>query len=178
MKIISLSKNDQHQFSKQPCASLEFVEAHGIKGDAHCGKTVQHLSHVKKDPTQPNLRQVHIIHRELLDELKKQGFKVEAGSLGENVLTQGIDLLSLPKNTRLQLGNQVILKVTGLRNPCSQLDKYQQGLMKAVLDKDRDGNIIRKSGIMAVVEKGGTVFVNDPIEVRLPDLPHETLDKV
>jgi len=178
MKIISLSKNAAHQFSKHNCDSLVFVEGYGIRGDAHYGKTVQHLSRVKKDPTQPNLRQVHIIHSELLKELRAQGFNVSAGSLGENVLTQGIDLLSLPKNTHLKLGNEVILRVTGLRNPCAQLDNYQQGLMKAVLDKDQNGNIIRKSGVMAVVEQGGTVFVNDTIEVMLPEKPYILLEKV
>ena len=178
MKVISLSKSDKHQFSKQNCNCLNFIEGQGIEGDAHCGKTVQHLSHVKKDPTRANLRQVHLIHAELLAELTEQGFKVGAGSLGENVLTQGIDLLSLPKNTRLRLGDEVILIVTGLRNPCSQLDNYQQGLSKAVLDKDKDGNIIRKSGIMAVVEKGGTVFINDSIEIQLPNDPHEVLERI
>jgi len=178
MKVISLSKNDKHQFSKRNCGSLFFIEGLGIEGDAHCGKTVQHLSRIKKNPTQPNLRQVHIIHCELLAELREQGFKVEAGSLGENILTQGIDVLSLPKNTRLKLGKEVILKVTGLRNPCSQLDNYQQGLTKAVLDKDKHGNLIRKAGIMATVEKGGTVFVNDSIEVKLPNEPHEALECV
>lgn len=178
MKVQSLSFDSQHQFSKKTSSSLIFIAGLGIKGDAHNGKTVQHLSRVKADPTQPNLRQVHLIHSELLTELQAKGFKVEAGALGENVLTQGIDLLSLPKETLLYLGEKVVLQVTGLRNPCAQLDNYQKGLTKAVLDKDDSGNLIRKAGIMAVVLKGGTVQLDDAIKIELPEIPHQKLERV
>ena len=178
MKVQSLSFDSQHQFSKKTCLSLIFIAGLGIEGDAHNGKTVQHLSRVKADPTQPNLRQVHLIHSELLIELQAKGFKVEAGTLGENVLTQGIDLLSLPKDTLLYLGEKVVLQVTGLRNPCAQLDNYQKGLTKAVLDKDESGNLIRKAGIMAVVLKGGTVQLDDAIKIELPEIPHQKLERV
>ncbi len=117
------------------CNCLLFLEGLGIEGDAHCGETVKHRSRAKVDPTQPNLRQVHLIHSELLSELRLQGFSVDAGTMGENILTQGIDLLSLPKNTLLKMGNDVVLKVTGLRNPCVQLDSYQKGLTQAVLSQ-------------------------------------------
>ncbi len=160
------------------CNSLLFLEGLGIEGDAHCGETVKHRSRAKVDPTQPNLRQVHLIHSELLSELRLQGFSADAGTMGENILTQGIDLLSLPKNTLLKMGNDVVLKVTGLRNPCVQLDSYQKGLTQAVLSKDSKGNLILKAGIMAVVVNGGTVKLNDLINLELPNSPHEKLKRV
>ena len=178
MKVQSLSFDSQHQFSKKPCNVLSFISGLGIEGDAHNGKTVQHLSRVKADPSQPNLRQVHLIHSELLIELQAKGFNVTAGSLGENVLTQGIDLLSLPKDTLLHLGEKVVLQVTGLRNPCAQLDNYQKGLTKAVLDKDESGSLIRKAGIMAIVLKGGSVQLDDAIKVELPEKPYQKLERV
>lgn len=178
MKVVSLSKDQEHRFSKQSCDSLRFLEGLGIEGDAHCGVTVKHRSRVKADPTQPNLRQVHLVHSELLSELKAQGFKVDPGTIGENVLTEGIDLLSLPKNTLLEIGAAVVLRVTGLRNPCAQLDNYQAGLTQAVLEVESNGNIVRKAGIMAVVVKGGTVHLNDLITFRLPRKPYEKLERV
>lgn len=95
--VISVSKSDEHTFSKQVLHSITLIAGDGVEGDAHCGKTVQHRSRVKADPTQPNLRQVHLIHSELFEELKEQGFDVAAADLGENITTRGIDLLSLPK---------------------------------------------------------------------------------
>lgn len=178
MKVVSLSKDQDHRFSKQTCDSLIFLEGLGIEGDAHCGATVKHRSRVKADPLQPNLRQVHLIHSELLSELKAQGFKVEAGTIGENILTEGIDLLSLPKNAQLEIGNEVVLRVTGLRNPCVQLDSYQKGLTQAVLGRDFNGNLVRKAGIMAVVVRGGTVYLDDMIGIKLPNEPYEKLERV
>lgn len=178
MKVVSLSKDHEHRFSKQSCDSLIFLEGLGIEGDAHCGVTVKHRSRVKADPTLPNLRQVHLLHSELLSELSAQGFKVEAGTIGENVLTEGIDLLSLPKNALLELGADVVLRVTGLRNPCVQLDNYQKGLTQAVLGVDSNGDVLRKAGIMTVVVKGGTVHLSDLITVKLPRKPYEKLERV
>ncbi|MEH6443605.1 MAG: MOSC domain-containing protein [Oceanospirillaceae bacterium] len=178
MKVVSLSKDKEHQFSKKVHESLNFLKELGVEGDAHCGKTVKHRSRVKVDPTQPNLRQVHLIHSELILELRNKGFEVLAGTIGENVMTEGLDLLSLPKNTILKLGINVVLKVTGLRNPCPQLDNYQKGLTKAVLDKSAAGKLIRKAGIMATVVEGGVVNVEDPITVEFPSKPYVPLDKV
>ena len=178
MKVVSLSKDSEHQFSKETCESLIFLKGHGIEGDAHCGVTVKHRSRVKADPTQPNLRQVHLVHSELISELKISGFNVDAGTIGENVLTEGVDLLSLPRDTLISLGSQVVLKVTGLRNPCAQLDNYQSGLTKAVLDRDKDGNLVRKAGIMAVVKEGGIVKVGDSISLKIPPEPHIALERV
>lgn len=178
MKVISLSKDQEHRFSKQICGSLDFIEGLGIDGDAHCGATVKHRSRVKIDPLQPNLRQVHLVQAELLSELRAKGFIVEAGTIGENILTQGVDLLSLPKNTHIELGDEVVLRITGLRNPCAQLDAYQEGLTQVVLARDADGNLLLKAGVMAVVVKGGTAHVNDPIRIRLPREPYEKLERV
>ena len=150
----------------------------GVEGDAHMGEKVKHRSRVAKDPNQPNLRQVHLIHAELFEELAKKGFQVSNGQMGENITTYGIDLLSLPKDSILYIGSSAKVQVTGLRNPCKQIDSIQNGLMQAVLDKDESGNLIRKSGIMGIVLEGGAVKPNDEITVVLPSEPHIKLDRV
>jgi MOSC domain-containing protein YiiM len=164
--------------SKPAQPSIKLLAGLGVEGDAHNGVTVKHRSRVKADPTQPNLRQVHLIHSELHDKLREQGFDVQPGQMGENITTKGIDLLDLPKETKLHLGAEAIIEITGLRNPCVQLDGIQQGLMKAVLDKDAEGNLIRKAGIMAIVIKGGDVFPNDPIKIEMPEGDPIPLQKV
>ncbi|HEX9414176.1 MAG TPA: MOSC domain-containing protein, partial [Ktedonobacterales bacterium] len=150
----------------------------GVEGDAHLGETVKHRSRVARDPTQPNRRQVHLIHAELHDELRAVGFVVSAGQMGENVTTRGVDLLDLPSGTRVHLGNTAVVEVTGLRNPCVQLDRFQSGLMAAVLGRDEDGRLIRKAGVMAIVLVGGEVRPGDPIIVELPPEPHRSLEVV
>lgn len=176
--IVSLSKDGLHRFSKIVCNSIELVEGLGVVGDAHYGKTVKHRSRVKADPSQPNLRQVHLLHSELFSELKDKGFNIEPGALGENILTQGIDILSLPKNALLIIGEKVRLRITGLRNPCQQLNHYQKGLMEACLEHVENNKLIRKVGIMAVVEKGGVIRVNDSIAIMYPPEPHGSLERV
>lgn len=150
----------------------------GVEGDTHMGEKVQHRSRVAKDPNQPNLRQVHLIHAELHDELNAGGFNVSAGQMGENITTRGVDLLGLPTGARLHLGSTAIVEVTGLRNPCYQLDDSQEGLMKAVLDKDEQGNLIRKAGVMGIILTGGEVRAGDSIRVELPPEPHQPLQPV
>jgi MOSC domain-containing protein YiiM len=158
--------------------SIRLLQGLGVEGDAHAGTTVKHRHRVKLDPTQPNLRQVHLIHAELHDDLRTQGFDVIAGAMGENVTTRGIDLLALPTGTRLHLGSEAIVEVTGLRNPCSQLNGVCDGLMAATLDKDAEGNLIRKAGIMGIVLTGGDVHAEDVIVVELPAEPHKALQPV
>src|ERR1700710_3202910 len=149
--VVSVSSRIGHHFSKTPSLSIRLLKGLGVAGDAHMGETVKHRSRVRKDPTQPNLRQVHLMHTELFDELRAKGFIVQPGDLGENVTTSGIDLLALPTGTRLHLGETAVVEMTGLRNPCIQLDRFQQGLMAATLDNDAAGNLIRKAGIMSMV---------------------------
>jgi MOSC domain-containing protein YiiM len=139
------------------------------------GETVQHRSRVRKDPSQPNLRQVHLIHAELFDELRDKGFRVAPGDLGENITTSGIDLLSLPTGARLHVGSAAVVEVTGLRNPCIQIDHFQKGLMAATLDRDGDGNLVRKAGLMSVVIADGDVRAGDGIGIELPKAPHRPL---
>lgn len=177
-KISALSRSATHTLIKANEASLRLIQGIGVEGDAHAGKTVKHRSHVRRDPTKPNLRQVHLIHAELHDELSEQGFDVRAGQMGENITTRGIDLLGLPVGTKLHLGAEAVVEVTGLRNPCSQLDGIQEGLMQAVLGRDEEGNLIRKSGIMGIVLEGGEVHTEDLIRVELPPEPHQALEKV
>lgn len=176
--VVSVNKSSEHTFSKKPVEEILLIEGEGVAGDAHKGVTVKHRSRVKKDPTQPNLRQVHLIHLELIEKLQAQGFKVEPASMGENITTQGIDLLSLPRRTLLKIGSKAVVEVTGLRNPCAQLDDFQQGLMSAVLDRDSDGNLIRKAGIMSIVIKGGAIAPGDKIEIIFPEPPYEKLERV
>jgi MOSC domain-containing protein YiiM len=150
----------------------------GVDGDAHAGKTVKHRSRVARDPGQPNLRQVHLIQAELHQELNGAGFSVAAGQMGENITTRGIDLLGLPRGARLRLGRSALIEVTGLRNPCYQLDDFQAGMMKAVLARDEQGRLVRKAGIMGIVLAGGDVRPGDPITIELPPLPHQALAPV
>ena len=178
IRVISVSRSAKHVFSKSNRECIRLLEGLGVEGDAHMGETVKHRSRVAADPTQPNLRQVHLIHSELHDELRMNGFKVSAGDMGENITTRGIDLLALPRGARLRIGEGVVLELTGLRNPCAQLDAFQDGLMKAVLDYDEEGNLVRKAGVMSVVLTGGDVRVDDLIRVELPSEPYERLERV
>jgi MOSC domain-containing protein YiiM len=175
--IIALSKSSTHTMRKFNENSLHLLTGLGVEGDAHNGVTVKHRSRVAQDPTQPNLRQIHLIHAELHDELKAKGFDVAAGQMGENITTRGIDLLNLPKGTRLKIGETVI-EITGLRNPCHQLNGIQDGLLKAVLGRDEDDNLVRKAGIMGIVLQGGTIKITDLIHVKLPELPFIPLERV
>lgn len=177
-KILTVSKKSNHSFHKTLCDEITLLAGLGVEGDAHMGKTVKHWSRVALDPTQPNLRQVHFIQNELFTELKQQGFTVKAGDLGENITTQDIDLLALPKNTLLHIGDHAIIKVTGLRNPCAQIDQFQKGLLKAVLGFNLDGSIIRKAGIMGIIISGGLAKAGDKINITRPPKPYEKLDRV
>lgn len=176
--ILAVSLHEHHSFSKMNQRSIRLIAGHGVEGDAHAGATVKHRSRVSQDPNQPNLRQVHFIHGELHDELRQAGFHVSAGRMGENITTRGIDLLALPKGTCLYLGDQAVVEVTGLRNPCAQLGNYQSGLMKAVLNHDQQGNLVRKSGIMGIVLESGEIRPGDKISGTLPDQPHYSLERV
>ena len=176
--VIAVSLSNTHGFSKSNRDSIKLLAGLGVEGDAHCGTMVQHRSRVAKDPSQPNLRQVHLIHAELHDELKNAGFDISPGQMGENITTRGIDLLALPTNTRLRLGNKAVIQITGLRNPCAQLNRFEPGLMSAVLNKDEQGNVIRKAGVMGVVLTSGVVCVGDIIRVEFPPKPYKSLERV
>lgn len=176
--VLAVAAEAEHRFSKTTCDAIDLVAGLGVHGDAHSGATVRHRSRVAADPTQPNLRQIHLIHAELHDELRAQGFDVGPGTMGENVTTQGIYLLGLPTGTVLKLGSDALVAVTGLRNPCAQLDAHQDGLLAAVLGRDADGRLIRKAGVMAVVLRGGAVRSGDPITATLPPKPHHRLERV
>jgi MOSC domain-containing protein YiiM len=167
-----------HTFSKPNAGEIRLLAGLGVEGDAHLGVTVQHRSRVAQDPTQPNLRQVHLIQGELHDELAAAGFSVAPGDLGENVTTRGLDLLALPRGTRLFLGDEAVVEVTGLRNPCPQIDAFRKGLLKQVVGRAPDGGIVRRAGIMSVVLAGGDVRPGDEIRVELPQGPHLPLERV
>ena len=176
--VLAVHRSSSHSFSKFQEDSITLVEGLGVDGDAHAGATVKHRSRVARDPSAPNLRQVHLIHAELFDELVEQDHAVFPGDMGENITTRGIDLLALPAGTRLRLGDQAEVEVTGLRNPCSQIDRFQPGLMSKVLDRDANGRVVRKTGVMAVVRRGGTVRAGDAIALQLPETPHHPLEPV
>lgn len=177
-QVLAVHRSGVHSFTKFGEESITLVEGLGVEGDAHAGTTVKHRSRVARDPSAPNLRQVHLLHAELFDELVDRGFAVFAGDLGENVTTRGVDLLALPTGTRLRLGGDAELELTGLRNPCSQIDRFQPGLTAAVLDRDASGAIVRKAGVMAVVRRAGQVRPGDTIVVHLPPGPHRQLQPV
>ena len=176
-EVLAVSAGATHDFSKPPLPRITLLEGLGVEGDAHCGATVKHRSRVARDPHQPNLRQVHLIQAELFAELAARGYRVAPGQMGENITTRGLDLLALPVDTVLRFGAAAV-RLTGLRNPCHQIDRFQRGLMAAVLDRAADGSLVRKAGVMAVVVEGGTVMVGDTIEVMLPVTPHRGLQPV
>ena len=177
-RVVAVHASASHGFSKASHASITLVAGLGVQGDAHAGITVKHRSRVAKDPLLPNLRQVHLLHTELLDELRGQGFSVAPGAMGENISTRGIDLLPLPQGTELHLGAHAVLRITGLRNPCAQIDAFQPGLMAAVLGRAADGSLVRKAGVMAVVLHGGVVSPGDALTVLRPAQPWRALAPV
>ena len=176
--VEAVHASPEHAMSKRSRGSITLLAGLGAEGDAHLGERVQHRSRVRRDPSQPNLRQVHLIHAELLEELAAAGLHVDAGAMGENVTTRGLDLLGLPTGARLHLGGDAVIEVTGLRNPCTQLDGVRPGLLDAVLDRDGAGGLVRKAGVMAVVAAGGEVRPGDAIEVELPSEPYAALRPV
>lgn len=176
--VEAVHKSAEHTLRKPDQPGIRLLVGLGVEGDAHMGVTVKHRSRVARDPHQPNLRQVHLIHAELHDELRAGGFRVQAGEMGENITTRGVDLLGLPTGTRLHLGAEAVVEITGLRNPCAQLDGLQPGLMAAVLDRDAQGQLVRKAGVMGVVLVGGEVRPTDAIRVELPPQPHQPLEPV
>ncbi|MFF3308879.1 MOSC domain-containing protein [Streptomyces sp. NPDC002952] len=174
-KVTAVSRNGTYAFTKPNRDAITLLDGLGVEGDAHAGVTVKHRFHMRKDPTRPNLRQVHLIHEELFEEVREAGFSVTAGQLGENVTTRGIDLLGLPTGALLRLGGEAVVEVTGLRNPCAQIDGLQKGLLKRMVERDGDGAPRPLTGVMSVVRAGGVVRPGDPIVIELPDGPHHPL---
>lgn len=174
----AVSSNGEYSFTKPNRDSITLLAGLGVEGDVHAGVTVKHRSRVAQDPTRPNLRQVHLIHEELFAEVGEEGFRVAPGELGENITTRGIDLLGLPVGTLLRVGDVAVLEVTGLRNPCLQIDNFQDGLLKQVVGRDAAGAIVRKAGIMSIVKEGGVVRPGDTIRAELPSGPHRPLERV
>jgi MOSC domain-containing protein YiiM len=178
LQIVAVSRDSTHGVGKQPRKSIRLIAGLGVDGDAHAGESVKHRSRVRRDPSQPNLRQVHLIQSELLEELRDRGFDVAPGEMGENVTTAGVDLLGLSRGTRISLGSEAVIEITGLRNPCKQLDGLQPGLMRATLARDDGGALVRKAGVMGVVVRGGTARPGDPLAVEPPPGPHVPLEPV
>ena len=176
--VTAVSRSATHTFSKSNLGRIRLLAGLGVEGDAHLGKQVKHRSRVARNPNQPNLRQVHLIHAELHEALQTAGFNVSAGQMGENITTQGIELLNLPTGTRLHIGDSALVELTGLRNPCNQLNGLQPGLMAAVLGRDEHRNIIRKAGVMGIVLTDGDVAPGDRIRIELPPMPHRALERV
>ncbi|MGI5479024.1 MOSC domain-containing protein [Streptomyces lavendofoliae] len=176
--VTAVSSNGVYTFSKPNRPEITLLAGLGVEGDVHAGVTVKHRSRMAQDPTRPNLRQVHLIHEELFEEVAGKGFTVRPGDLGENITTRGLDLLGLPVGTLLCIGTEAVVEVTGLRNPCLQIDAFQEGLLKQVVGRDGTGSVVRKAGIMAVVTTGGAVRPGDTVTVRLPEPPHRPLERV
>jgi hypothetical protein len=177
-RVVAVAASPTHRFSKQVRPVITLLEGIGVEGDAHAGPTVKHRSRVRRDPRQPNLRQVHLLHSELLDDLGRAGHRVAPGDLGENLTTTGLELLGLPVGAVLAIGESAEVELTGLRNPCYQIDDFQDGLLRRVLRKDADGSLVRLAGVMGVVRRGGEVRVGDTIGVALPEPPLRRLERV
>ncbi|MEV6287839.1 MOSC domain-containing protein [Kribbella sp. NPDC051770] len=178
MRVHSVNHDTRHRFSKPPVPEITLIEGIGVEGDAHSGATVQHLHLIKLDASAPNLRQVHLIQAELFAVLAEAGYEVGPGDLGENVTTDGVDLLNLPTGTELHLGDTAVVTLTGLRNPCTQINKFRKGLLKTMLHKDAAGEVVRLTGVMSVVNQGGVVRPGDQLKVVYPSEPHQPLDLV
>ncbi|MGV9416125.1 MOSC domain-containing protein [Streptomyces sp. NPDC003674] len=176
--VTAVSSNGEYSFTKPNRERITLLAGLGVEGDVHAGVTVKHRSRVAQDPTRPNLRQVHLIHEELFEEVGASGFQVAAGELGENITTRGIDLLGLPTGALLRIGDKAVVEVTGLRNPCRQIDDFQRGLLKQVVGRDADGRVRYRAGVMGVVKVGGVVRAGDAISVELPGGPHRALERV
>ncbi|MEG8278203.1 MOSC domain-containing protein [Streptomyces sp. AHA2] len=177
-RVTTVSSNGEYSFTKPNRDSIRLLAGLGVEGDVHAGETVRHRSRMAQDRTRPNLRQVHLMHEELFDEVGEAGFDVAPGDLGENITTRGVDLLSLPTGTLLRIGGDAVLEVTGLRNPCLQIDAFRAGLLKHVVGRDQQGRVVRRAGIMSVVREGGVVRPGDPIGVELPAEPFRPLERV
>jgi MOSC domain-containing protein YiiM len=177
-KVVGLASDDRHRFSKEPRTTLTLLENHGVRGDAHAGATVQHRSRAAQHPSPPNLRQVHLLHSEFFDLAAEQGYRLTGGDLGENILTAGLDVLALPRDTVLHLGSHAAVRVTGLRNPCWQIDRFRKGLLRVAVSRGADGEVVRRTGVMGVVTASGSVELGDPIRVTLPPEPHAALERV
>lgn len=178
MQVAAVSRRRGHHFSKEPQLSIQLLAGLGVEGDGHLGTTVQHVYDKRKDPGRLNLRQVHLLQSEIFAELAEKGFDLRPGDIGENITTRGLDLLGLPVGARLHLGDSAIVELTGLRSPCVQMDRFRQGLMAAMLDRDGQGRLVRKSGVMGIVIEGGTVYAGDVVCVMLPEKPHRSLEPV
>lgn len=176
-RVVAVHRSSEHRFSKPTVDEIRLDEGLGVYGDAHYGVTVKHRSRVAADPSQPNLRQVHLMHAELFDALATGGHQVEPGDLGENITTRGVDLLGLPVGTRLTIGAAMIT-VTGLRNPCQQINNFQPGLLKELVHTDASGQVVRLSGVMGIVSRGGQVTPGSTVQVTLPPGPHFALTRV
>lgn len=176
--VIAVSRSSEHTFSKPNEKSIYLIKGYGVEGDAHAGGKVKHRFLVGIDPTRPNIRQVHLIHVELLEELNRKGFSVNPGELGENITTRGVDLLGLPTGTRLHIGAEAIIEITALRNPCVQIDWFQKGMLKEVVFKNKDGKLVRRAGVMGIVLEGGFIQPNNEIMVELPSKPHRPLEYI
>ncbi|MEO0810129.1 MAG: MOSC domain-containing protein [Pseudomonadota bacterium] len=176
--VISVAKSPTHTFSKVPCATINLIAGLGVEHDAHAGATVKHRSRVARDPSQPNLRQVHLMHVERFAELAAEGFTLKPGDIGENILTKGIDLLALPEDTEFHFASGAMLQIKGLRNPCHQLDDFMPGLMRAMLPKDASGKTILAGGIMAIVLASGEIRPGDDFQIVMPEPPYRTLRRV
>jgi len=173
--VISVSRSASHRFSKDVAESIRLLAGLGVEGDAHCGALVKHRYRVKQDPTQPNLCQVHLLQAELFEELRRKGFAIAPGEMGENITTAGIDLLGLPTGALLTIGETAVVEVTGLRNPCVQMNQFRAGLMTAVIERKSAGKVIKKAGIMGIVIAGGVVRAGDTIRAEMPERPWREL---
>jgi MOSC domain-containing protein YiiM len=176
--VIAVCSSPRHDFSKQPQTSIRLLAGQGVEGDAHCGETVQHLYLKRRNPLAPNRMQVHLLQSELFEELSLTGFLVHPGQLGENITTQGIDLLTLPQGTRLRLGDEAVVELTGLRTPCKKIDDFQPGLLKQVIERATAERLLAKAGVMAVVVVSGWVRPDEQIEISLPPAPHVALTMI
>jgi MOSC domain-containing protein YiiM len=174
--VVAVASKEKHEFSKRTRHAITLVEDHGVEGDVHAGRVIQHRYLAKKMPVMPNNRQVHLIASELFTELGLSGFNVSPGELGENITTAGLDLTNLPLGTRLRLGSSAVVEITGLRTPCSLIDRFQKGLKRAMIMKHEQPRF--RCGVLGVAKATGKIAPGDPIIVELPSFSLQPLPEL
>jgi len=177
-RVVAVCSSPRHGFRKQPQLSIRLLAGRGVEGDAHCGETVQHLYLKRRDPSQPNRTQVHLLPVELFADVSPAGYRIAPGDLGENITTEGIDLRMLPLGTLLRIGDEAVVELTGLRTPCTQIDRFQPGLMKLVIERNEMDKVFAKAGVMGIVMQAGDVAPGAAIRVELPTTPHEAMQMI
>jgi MOSC domain-containing protein YiiM len=141
MKIVSIALSRRKGTRKTPASEAVLIEGHGLHGDAHAGDWH---------------RQVSFLAAESIDGARNKGLEVDFGDFAENIATSGIDWMAIPLGTRLRLGSEAVVEVTQIGKECHK---------KCAIFYAAGDCIMPREGIFAKVLTGGTIRIDDPIEI-------------